>query len=327
MVQTKESPSFRSLLDRFADLDQIWPAPEQAASPRRRTAVEEVDHGPTDWSRPDRLGRFALRHRWGLIALAVIAALAAWLLLVAAPGYGHRLAQSVGGGYHTALDDLDHAIPEARSALQTLTDPAADGQRLSASIESLAGFAAAAEGLAAVAHEPLPATPPLVPRNDLDALEPMRTEMDLVAAQAGELVARLNGLLGYRLLFEGAFALPTLPSAADADAVDGLSAQLAAALAASVESVVSLPNDPLLDAHRNQAGALLETLEAWRTDYLSALRNGDPGEAKRLAELAESSIAEVRAALDPTLADIEAWGAGRLDELRIGIIETETSPR
>jgi hypothetical protein len=315
LVQTRPRP--QTILDRFEELDAIWP--RSHGTDRVTTTSLGADEILEVHSR--RITDFLTRHRWGLIALVTIAGAASWLAFVAAPAFDARLAEETVATYDGALAAIDLTVPDARGAIAALTDPASDSSDLSRSLERLSPFVVSADAARIAITKELPGTPPLVPRTEIESVGSVRAEVGVVANQADELAARLASLVTYRLLADGLFGLPDLPVAATPDAIDVLSVDMAAAMAASVEIAVSLPADPLLDAHRRLANEAVIQMDGWRTDYLAALRIDD-------AAAAEATIADIRSmqlALDTALADslgaIEAWGARELDLLRLAIIE------
>lgn len=315
MVDTRSRQ--QTLLDRFEELDAIWP--ERAVSNRMATA----SLGSDDLLEVDgrRAGEFLFRHRWGLIALATITAVVAWVLLVAAPAIDARYAAQTVDDYDEVLVAIDGAVPSARRALTVLADPVSDDADLSVSLDHLAPFVTAAGTGRSVVAAPLPGTPPFVPRTDIEAVTPIRVEVEAVVANAEMLATRLNSLLTYRLLADDLFTLPELPLAADPDAADAVSVELAGALAAAVEATVSLPSDPLLAEHRLAATDTLTLLETFRADYLTALRAEDAEATEALIADIELAMGALSQALHRSLAGIEEWGARQLDLLRVATIE------
>ena len=313
MVDTR--PRQQTLLDRFEELDAIWP--EVSAHDRVLTTSLGRDDILAGADAPG----FVSRHRWGLIALATVVAAAAWLVLVAAPGLESRLADETRAGYDGALASIDLAVPDARRALAVLTDPASDAAELSSSLERLNPFVSATSQARAVVAEPLPATPPLVPRDKIEALISARAVAGDVVNQSEAIAARLNTLLTYRLLAASLFELPALPFTATTEDTDLLSVDLAGSLAASVEIAVSLPSDPLLNDHRRLASEALVRIEGWRSDYLAALRAEDAAAAEAAVDQITAAIGDLDASLQASLGDIESWGARELDLLRLATLD------
>jgi len=315
LVQTHPRP--QTLLDRFEELDAIWP--ESYEPDRIATTSLGNDHilEIQDTRAPD----FLRRHRWGLIALATMVATASWLILVAAPAQDHRLATQLLDRYDGALAAIDLTVPDARRALGVLTDPVADVSDLSDSLQQLSPFVAAASATRSAVTAALPDTLPLVPRTEIEAVAPVRSDVGEVAGQAEVLATRLNSLVTYRLLTYGLFNLPDLPIAASAEEVDVLSVDLAAAMAASVEVAVSLPSDPLLESHRLAANEALTQMDVWRTDYLTALRAEDTATAEGIVAGIESTLLTLHRTLAGSLVEVENWGVRELDLLRLSTIE------
>lgn len=314
MVQTHSRP--QTLLDRFEELDAIWP--DTYEPDRIATTSPGEDHIVIEDNRaPD----FLHRHRWGLIAAAVTVAATSWLLLVAAPAQDHRLATQVLNRYDGALASIDLTVPDARSALAVLTNPLTEVSDLSDSLEQLSPFVTATNTARSAVSDALPDTLPLVPRTEIEAVATVRSDVGEVAGQAEGLATRLNSLVTYRLLTFGLFDLPELPTEAAPDTIDSLSVELAGAMAASVEVAVSLPSDPLLEAHRLATNETLAQMEIWRTEYLTALRAEDSAAAEVIVTDIEATLLTLHRTLAGSLAEIEAWGARELDLLRLSTIE------
>lgn len=314
MVQTHSRP--QTLLDRFEELDAIWP--DTYEPDRIATTSPGEDHIVIEDNRaPD----FLHRHRWGLIAAAVTVAATSWLLLVAAPAQDHRLATQVLNRYDGALASIDLTVPDARSALAVLTNPLTEVSDLSDSLEQLSPFVTATNTARSAVSDALPDTLPLVPRTEIEAVATVRSDVGEVAGQAEGLATRLNSLVTYRLLTYGLFDLPELPTEAAPDTIDSLSVELAGAMAASVEVAVSLPSDPLLEAHRLATNETLAQMEIWRTEYLTALRAEDSAAAEVIVAEIEATLLTLHRTLAGSLAEIEAWGARELDLLRLSTIE------
>lgn len=314
MVQTHSRP--QTLLDRFEELDAIWP--DTYEPDRIATTSPGEDHIVIEDNRaPD----FLHRHRWGLIAAAVTVAATSWLLLVAAPAQDHRLATQVLNRYDGALASIDLTVPDARSALAVLTNPLTEVSDLSDSLEQLSPFVTATNTARSAVSDALPDTLPLVPRTEIEAVATVRSDVGEVAGQAEGLATRLNSLVTYRLLTYGLFDLPELPTEAAPDTIDSLSVELAGAMAASVEVAVSLPSDPLLEAHRLATNETLAQMEIWRTEYLTALRAEDSAAAEVIVTDIEATLLTLHRTLAGSLAEIEAWGARELDLLRLSTIE------
>jgi hypothetical protein len=180
----------------------------------------------------------------------------------------------------------------------------------------VAGVRDAALSVAEIADEPLPSTPPLVPRSSIEALQPMRTEMVLVAGRAELISSRAERALLYRATADKAFELGALPDQATGDDVEDISLDLAGKLAASVDTLFRLPSDPLFDEHRRLMQATLDYLREWQIDYLAALRGGNRFRAELLAAAAHTRVDAVQAALGGPLAELDAWVENEIGGLR-----------
>jgi hypothetical protein len=306
-----------TLIERFESLDAIWP--ERANYSRVATRSLGADDVLT--TEPGTAVEFLRRHSWTLGGLVVLVTSIAWLIGVGAPALDARLAESTLSDYDRALVAIDSSIFDARQALAVLTDPGSDSADLSESLENMTPFVSATSFARTAVAAALPETPPLVPRTRIEAVVPTRISVAGVADQAEAVADRLGTLLTYRLLADGLFVLPHLPTVADGDAVETLSVEIAAALAASVEAAVSLPTDPLLETHRRAVTDTLGRLEALRGDYLAALRAEDEAGAAAIVAEVDAALAAVTDTLGTSLGDVEDWGARELDLLRVATLE------
>lgn len=237
------------------------------------------------------------RIRWSIVIPTVlvavgVAALALWL-----PARTRAEAAVLAGRYRTAVMELRNALPDAQAALADLTDPDTDPERLADVVPAAAAFQATAGRLADLASQPLPATPPLVPRAPLDALEPGRERMGVLAAEGDLIARRLARGFTYRTTIPRLLGVPALPTTADDATRDDLAVQLAASLATATELLGELRDDPAFTSTAFAARAAVEELPSWQDRYLAALAGGD-------VDAAGSAVAELEAsrrALDATL--------------------------
>ncbi len=250
-----------------------------------------------------------------VVALAVAATATAVYLL---PQAVDDEAASLANGYRSSLATLRSALPDAQRALDVVTDPAATDEDIGAVPATLAALTSAAGGVAADASAALPRTLPFVPRDALDALEPVRDTAVILADEAGALADRIGAAFDFRTAVESMFAMEALPTtAADESEVLDLSIALAADLAETGHTLSELDQDPAFAAVQTAAASAYERYAPWQLEYLDALRSGDTTRAAELNdELAlvlalvhdelHSALASVRVEVDAELVELAA---------------------
>ena len=271
--------------------------------------------GPlADWQ-PDDVSPGLGRHGWGrwvVAALLVLVVIAVGSAIVLLPRSVQNEADLLAADYRGSLTDLRNELPPSQVALGTLTDPSTSPEAVSASVPAIGDLNTRATVVVGQATAPLTSTPPLVPRNALEALEPTRTTMLILGAEAEDISGRLATTFTYRSTVPALFATPDLPTEADAGTVDSLSVALAESLADTARLVADLPPDPTFAATRDLATQASARYATWQLEYLDALRNGDSDRAGALiAELdgVREAIARelvlalgtVRAEVDPRI--------------------------
>jgi hypothetical protein len=287
-------------------------------------AVAPRSSGTLDGWQPDDVSPRLSRHGWGrwvlafLLVAIVAAGTAAFILL---PRSVQQQADVLAVDYRESLTALRNELPRSQEALGTLTDPRSSQDAVSASVPSIGDLNTRASVVIGQATTALPSTPPLVPRDALETLEPTRTTMLILGAEAEGISGRLATTFTYRSTIPGLFRTPDLPTEADSSTVDGLSVSLAESLADTARLVAELPPDPTFDATRDLAAKASQRYATWQLEYLDALREGDVERAAALVEELgrardaivrelEIALATVRSEVDPhivTLAgDVEA---------------------
>lgn len=287
-------------------------------------AVAPRSSGTLDDWQPDDVSPRLSHHGWGrwvlvfLVVAIVAAGTAAFILL---PRSVQQQADVLAADYRGSLTALRNELPRSQEALGTLTDPTSSQDAVSASVPSIGDLNTRASVIIGQATTALPSTLPLVPRDALETLEPTRTTMLILGAEAEGISGRLATAFTYRSTIPGLFQTPDLPTEADSGTVDGLSVSLAESLADTARLVAELPPDPTFDATRDLAAQASQRYATWQLEYLDALREGDVERATALVEELgrardaivrelEIALVTVRAEVDPhivTLAgDVEA---------------------
>ncbi len=271
----------------------------------------------SDWE-PDPASSRLGRHSYGrwIAAGAVVAVLAVvgWLIY-SLPNNVQQEADDLAASYRTSLTALRNELPTTQTALQVLTDPASSPEEVSAVIPAIGDINTRATVVVGQATTPLPSTLPLVPTTPLDDLEPTRSAMLIVGAEAEGISGRLATTFAYRSTVPMLFATPQLPVQADSATVDQLSVDLAESLATTARLISELPPDPTFATTRDLATAASDRYATWQLEYLDALREGDTTRATALVTelgVAKSSIereldralATVRSEVDPKIIDL-----------------------
>ncbi len=282
-------------------------APSASADPLSNWQPDEAS---------SRLGRHGFG-RWVaaavVVALLAVAGFAAYYL----PRQVQEQADDLAADYRASLTDLRNELPNSQMALQNLTDPSSAPGSVSAAVPAIGDLNARATIVVGQATAPLPSTPPLVPRAPLEALEPTRTSMLILGAEAEGISGRLATTFAYRSTVPLLFATPDLPSQAESAEVDALSVALAESLADTARLIADLPPDPTFAATRELATASSERYATWQLEYLDALREGDTERATALTtELdtardaiqvsLEVALGAVRSEVDPKIVSLAA---------------------
>jgi len=273
----------------------------------------------SDW-KPDEASSRLGRHGFGrwlvagvVVALLAAAGFAAYYL----PRQVQERADDLASDYRASLTDLRNELPSSQVALQNLTDPSSPPGSVSAAVPAIGDLNARATIIVGQATTPLPSTPPLVPQAPLEALEPTRTSMLILGAEAEGISGRLATTFAYRSTVPLLFATPDLPTQTESAQVDALSVALAESLATTARLIADLPPDPTFAAARELAAAASERYATWQLEYLDALREGDTERADALTteldmardaiqESLEIALAEVRAEVDPKIVGLAA---------------------
>jgi hypothetical protein len=251
--------------------------------------------------------------RWSVIISAVIVLAIAVSLLQIGVRLPDRVADEAISTYRTALTDAQDVLPVARNVMIAITDPAVTVEGLSDAAVALSYLDTASRNLFTTASEPLSSTPPLVSRNALDALSPLRSDMANASQEGLAIERRLGDALTYRLVFERAFTIPDLPTTAAPDEISALGVELGLGLATTLDALTALPHDPAFEAHRAQAEALATRYAEWQIEYLSALRTADPAAANVLVNELQVAVGQLTTGIVVPLRAVATWAADEID--------------
>ena len=298
----------RMVNDNHADtgtlIERLWfaTAEHDAVQPAGNLAAPEFE------KLPDRT------FRWTIVIGAVLGLAIAVTLLQVAVRLPTRMAEQAVTSYRSAVVEAQDVLPDATEVMISITDPGVANDALSDAAVTLSKLDTAARNLFTYASEPLSATPPLVSRDALDALTPIRSDMAEASQDGLAVERRLGDALTYRLVFGRAFDLPELPSAASPDEISALGVELGLGLAGTLDALAALPNDPAFESHRAEAQLLAGRYADWQIDYLSALRSGDATSAAELVEELVGSVDRTKTGIVEPLQTVAAWSAIELDK-------------
>jgi hypothetical protein len=295
-------------------IERLWVATEEheAFRPATDLRAEEIREVPNR------------TFRWSIIIGAVLVlaiAVAALQIGVQMPA---RIADEAVAAYRAALTGGRDVVPAAEEVMAAITNPEVTTEGLSDAAVTLSELDTASRALFTVASEPLSSTPPLVSREELDALTPIRTDMANASQDGLAIERRLGDALTYRLVFAKTFKIPELPSTASPDEISKLGIELGLGLAATLDALQALPNDPAFERHRLAAQALAERFAAWQVEYLSALRTSDVTTAINLGEELENAIDDIHSGIGQPLAVVAGWATQEISEFSTTLEEIET---
>lgn len=290
-------------------------------------ATENVGPTPVDWHPEDfsALASSSRTFRWSVVVIGVAVVIGLLAAMQYAMSLPARLAAETTTRYVSAIDSLDQAIPATREAARAVTEPDSDPANLAAAAVALSDLDDAARTAFTTVAEPLPDTPLLVPRDELEALNPQRTSIATAADLTLTVERRLGDALNYRLLFARMFALPELPVAATPDEITDLGVTLGLAITDSATLADQLPDEPFLADHLASTKALVRRLDDWQGEYLEALRRSDADTARLLIDEYHTRISELEQGLIAPLHALGEWAATQLDTLdsTLGRVEAQ----
>ncbi len=283
-----------------------------------------TDDGLDDWQPDDVSPRLARRGlgRWLVGALAVLAIAAIAIAVVLLPRAVQSEADLLAAGYTQSLIDLRNELPDSQVALATLTDPTSPSEAISASVPAIGDLNTRGTIVISLATTPLPPTLAFVPRGPLEALEPTRTTMLILGAEAEGISGRLATTFTYHSTVPNLFATPELPVEADSATTDALSVTLAESLANTARLIAGLPPDPTFAETRDLATQASERYAPWQLEYLDALREGDTDRAADLIIELETAREDIGASLARALRVVRAEVDPRIVALAV---ETEAA--
>ena len=261
--------------------DAIDPIPADAI-----TVASTVDE---ELARPLRSRR---TFRWPVIAVLLLMILAVGVAAVVMPRAAEAEALAVRQTYYDVTSDVRGYIPEAQTALDSITDETSDIAELSAAIPRIAGLDSLAFSMQEAAAEPLPSTLPMVPTGAIDALVPLQDATGSLGDDGSDLANRIGNAYLYRVSIPGLMQTGNLPTAATTETINEIGATLATSLADDAAVVSRLPDDAIFSDVQALAQRSHTRYATWQTEYLGALTNEDRGAAEVLiAEINTTKVA------------------------------------
>ena len=283
-----------------------------------------TDDGLDDWQPDDVSPRLARRGlgRWLVGALVALAIAAIAIAVVLLPRAVQSEADLLAAEYTQSLTELRNELPDSQVALAALTDPTSSPEAISASVPAIGDLNTRGTVVISLATTPLPPTLAFVPRGPLEALEPTRTTMLILGAEAEGISGRLATTFTYHSTVPNLFATPELPVEADSATTDALSVTLAESLADTARLIAELPPDPTFAETRDLATQASERYAPWQLEYLDALREGDTDRAADLIIELETAREDIDASLERALGVVRAEVDPRIVTLAV---ETEAA--
>ncbi|MEN8235456.1 MAG: hypothetical protein ABFR89_11115 [Actinomycetota bacterium] len=273
---------------------------------------------PLDQWQPDDVSPGLARRgvgRWILVFLLILFVAAGAAAVYFLPRAVQQEADLLAADYRIALTGLRNELPTSQAALSTLTDPTSPADAVSATVTAVGDLNTRASVVMSHATASPPPTIPFVPRDPLEALEPTRTTMLILGADAEGVSGRLAVTFAYRTTVPSLLSTPDLPTEADTAAIDALSVALAESLADTARLVAELPVDPTFAETRDLATQASERFAPWQLEYLDALRQGETDRSTALvAEHGQlrsgiesalvTDLTTVRAEVDPLIVEL-----------------------
>ena len=284
-------------------IERLWFATEEHEAVRPAADLKASDFADI----PSRTFRWSV-----IVSAGLVLAIAVAVLLIGVR-WPARIAKEATVTYRIAVTQAQDVLPIAREVMLAITDPAVTIEDLSDAAVALSQVDTASRHLFTTASEPLSSTPPLVSRDRLDALAPLRSQMANASQDGLAIERRLGDALTYRLLFDKAFTIPQLPTTAAPDEISALGVELALGLAATLDTIAALPHDPAFEAHRTQAQAVADRYAVWQVEYLSALRTTDLAAATALVTELQTAVGELKTGISVPLQAVAAWAADEID--------------
>jgi len=146
-----------------------------------------------------------------------------------------------------------------------------------------------------------PRSLPLLPNEEVAALEPLQDTALIHAAQASDVARQLGYSYVYRTTIPRLVATGELPTTADTQTINALSVSLASSLVDDSTAISDLPITEATTDLNTAAHAAVERYASWQDEYLTALSEGDESSATELIDELENLRAGLRAELDAAM--------------------------
>ncbi len=235
--------------------------------------------------------------RWSVVAFGIFLVLVVGLAFLWLPVALRQDAIAIRQTYADSALALRQHIPAAQTSLDAITDPETPPEELSSSVPVISQLDSLAHELEVAATAPLPRTLPLLPNEEIGALEPLQDTAQIHAAQASEVARQLGYSYVYRTTIPQLLTTGDLPTSADTQTINALSLVLASSLVDDSSAISDLPTTQSTADVNNAAHAGVERYASWQDEYLTALSRGDePGAAELIEELED-----LRTALETAL--------------------------
>lgn len=239
--------------------------------------------------------------RWSAVAFGVFLVFVVGLAFLWLPVTLRQDAIAIRQTYADSALALRQHIPTAQTSLDAITDPETPPGELSLAVPIISQLDSLAHELGAAATAPLPRTLPLLPNEEVTALEPLQDTAQIHAAQASELARQLGYSYVYRTTIPQLLATGDLPTSADTQTINALSLSLASSLVDDSTAISDLPTTEATADINNAAHAGVERYASWQDEYLTALSEGDEPRAADLISELEDLRTGLRTELDTAM--------------------------
>lgn len=239
--------------------------------------------------------------RWSAVAFGVFLVFVVGLAFLWLPVTLRQDAIAIRQTYADSALALRQHIPTAQTSLDAITDPETPPGELSLAVPIISQLDSLAHELGAAATAPLPRTLPLLPNEEVTALEPLQDTAQIHAAQASELARQLGYSYVYRTTIPQLLTTGDLPTSADTQTINALSLSLASSLVDDSTAISDLPTTEATADINNAAHAGVERYASWQDEYLTALSEGDEPRAANLIGELEDLRTGLRTELDTAM--------------------------
>jgi hypothetical protein len=273
-------------------------------------ARDEVSPPAADWEtgqiEPRLLDARRIPRSILVLALLVLVLAAGWIVrqrLVDDPAARTAALASNALGLSAALDGLNPVLADMSDG--SMADLVSSGSLLS-EVD-----AASRRMLASAAR---------IEPDDVVMADVRRLASDLATASLGA-KATVADLIGYGTGIGRIVGRPGFPSTAAPDQLPGLTEEVVGWAVMVDEAASMLPQNPLLEPHREAVDAYVATIGTWQETYLDAVRSGDSDTSARLVEELAVGLGRLSQSWETEAGDIVGVLDSQIEMLRTRMLE------